>query len=620
MKFLKCAALCVVAVIALAAVPSRAAGAPLETYLKITDVAWMSASPNGARIAYTGQAGGNWQVWITNRDGSHRKELTFGKDAADFARWIPRDPHTILYAKSTGGSGVDQLYYVRDDRSGSVPLFPNESSVTHVFGAFSPDGTQIAFSSNKRNASFFDVYILNRSDGRARRVFTVNGTAYATAWSPGAGKLLVRQILTPYNDNLYIVDLRSGTSRLITPHAGDANFDSSQFTPDMRGVVCVSDLDRQFHTIQRIDIATLAMRPLLDVPNDIDQVLLSADGKQMAYIVNRDGFGDVVLADAASGRTIAAPSMPPYIAEDLHFIDGGNVLLYAASGPTFPKVIWTYDLRLRKTTRVIAPDFHGVPPSSIVEPAVVRVRSFDGTAITAWYFRPKAHTGNLTAFLDIHGGPEEQDRAWFYPWAQYLVSRGYALLDPNIRGSTGYGRTFLHMADAHNRENAVKDVNALREWVIAAGGANPKSIFVNGASYGGYIVLASLYHYPAAYAGGIDVYGVADWVDFLRRTAPARRANREGVYGSLTRDRTYLASISPINHVSNIKSPVLIIAGANDTTVPVEQSKRIAQALKQNGVPVKLHIFPNEGHGISNLADLISVYRWTLSFMQRYGR
>jgi hypothetical protein len=153
--------------------------------------------------------------------------------------------------------------------------------------------------------------------------------------------------------------------------------------------------------------------------------------------------------------------MPPYIAETLSFARDGRVLLYAATGPTFPKVIWAYDLASRSTTRILAPDFHGIPAGSLVEPRIVHVRSFDGRQVPAWYFQPKSHAGKLTVLLDVHGGPELQDRAWFYPFAQYLVSQGYALLDPNIRGSTGYGRTYLHLADGHRREGAVKDVAAL---------------------------------------------------------------------------------------------------------------------------------------------------------------
>lgn len=327
------------------------AGIPLRDYLSLTDVAWISASPDGSRIAYTSEETGSWQVWVANSNGSGRRQLTNDKEGIDFAMWVPHDAHTILCSKSLGGDRVDQFYYVRDDKRGFVPLFPNETAVTHRFGAFSPDGSQLAFSSNLRKAAAFDVYVLNRTTGKARRVYTVDGSALATAWSDDAKQLLVRQVISPYDDNLFAVDLQRGTNRNLTPHRGQANFDSSQFTPDGRNVLCVSDVNQEFHTIQRIDVATLAIYRVGDISHDVDQVLLSPDGKRMAYIVNDEGYGNVVVADLG-GRTIEAPSMPPYIAENLLFTKGASVLMYAASGPTFPKVIWSYDLQSHQTAQI----------------------------------------------------------------------------------------------------------------------------------------------------------------------------------------------------------------------------------------------------------------------------
>ncbi|MBV9718315.1 MAG: S9 family peptidase [Candidatus Eremiobacteraeota bacterium] len=585
----------------------------------MTDVAWISASPDGSRIAYTSEETGSWQIWVANADGSHRRQLTEERDGVDFATWVPRDAHTILFSKSTGNSGVDQFYYLRDDRPGSVPLFPNETTVAHRFGAFSVDGAKLAFSSNLRKENAFDVYVLDRRTNETHRIYTVdNGNASATSWSADDTQLLVRQAITPYDDNLYAVDLRRTAARLMTPHSGQATFQSAQFTPDGRSILCVTDLNQEFHTIQRISTLTLAIRPVFALAHDVDEVLLSPDGQRMAYIVNDDGFGNVVVADE-DGRTIGKPVMPPYIAENLLFMKGGGILTYAASGPTFPKVIWSYDLQSHQTVQILKPNFHGIRPETLVQPTIVRVRSFDGTLVPAWYFRPKAHRGPLTTLLDIHGGPEEQDRAWFYPAAQYLASRGYALLDPNIRGSTGYGRMYLHAADARKREDAVKDVKALRDWLVTSGDARANGVFIDGASYGGYVVLSSLYNYPRAFAGGIDIYGVADWIDFLEKTAPARRAYREGVYGSLDADREFLASISPINHAEQFERPVLIIAGANDKVVPLEQSERIARSLQSRGIPVELHVFGNEGHGIQHLENLIAVYKWMAIFLDRYG-
>jgi dipeptidyl aminopeptidase/acylaminoacyl peptidase len=618
MRFRTNASACLAAALTIGSAVRSSSAAPLEAYLRLTDVAWASPSPDGERIAYTSEESGSWQLWLTDLGATYRRQITHEKEPIDFAQWVPNDPHTILSAQARGGNGVDQFSYVHDNGGPAVALFPDEPQVTHVFGAFSPDGRKLAFSSNRRKAGVFDVYVLDRENGRVRRIFTVEGTAYATAWSHDGSKLLIRLVQNPYDDDLYIVDERTAKARLITEHPGQATFDSSQFSSDGRSVLCITDLDREFRTIERIDATTKRIRPVVAIPHDIDQVLLAPDGRRMAYIVNREGYGEVVIADPATGRELARPSLPPSIAESLLFTKSENVLIFSATGPTFPKIVWAYDLESNVTRRVTLPNFHGIPQSSLVQPQIVAVRSFDGTMIPAWYFRPK-QTGKLTVLLDIHGGPEEQDRAWFYPFAQYLASRGIALLDPNIRGSTGYGRTYLHLADGRKREDAVKDVASLHDWLVASGGADGRSIFPNGASYGGYVVLSALYHFPTYWAGGIDVYGVADWVAFLEKTAPERRKNREGVYGSLAHDREFLAAISPINHIAEIKRPLLVVGGANDPIVPILQSVHLAAELRRHGVPVELHVIANEGHGISHLDDLIAIYRFTLSFVRRYS-
>jgi Tol biopolymer transport system component len=228
---------------------SRGACIPLKTYMSLTDVAYISTSPDGSRIVYTSQERGNWQAWVADADGSHRRQLTNGADSVDGAWWIPGDAHTILYSMSHGGSGVDQLYTIRDDRPGSAALLPNEKTVTHVLDAFSPDGSKIAFSSNRRNDQAFDVYVLDRKTGVARRVYTSTHSAYATDWSPDSEKLLVHVVYSPYDADLYTVDLRTGNSRALTTHSGQANFDSAKFTHDMRGVICISDLHNEFHAI-----------------------------------------------------------------------------------------------------------------------------------------------------------------------------------------------------------------------------------------------------------------------------------------------------------------------------------------------------------------------------------
>lgn len=589
----------------------------LGTYLSITDQVNPSFSPTGRDIAFVAQDSGTWQVWRMRVNGQGRKQVTRGPDSVDFAMWIPNSAHTIFYAHGLGGNERQQFFTIQDDGTNDRPLFTGEARIKHVFGAFSPSGRLLAFSSNRRDVAAFDIYVMDVASRHVRRVFTSGGAAYAAGWSHDGGKLLVRRVNSPYDDDLFLVDLASAASRRLTPHRGKANFDGATFAADGGSIICITTLDREFRTLVRLDIARRTISTIRPIPYDVDELRLSPDGSRLAYTVNRDGYGDVVIADARSGEPSMQAQVPPSVPESLVFDPAGRQLAFAASGPTFPKTIWRVDMSRGTTEEVTRPDLHGIAASSFVVPTLAKVRSFDGSTIPGWLYSPRSRRAAWPVVMDIHGGPEEQDRVWFWPWAQYLVSLGYAVFDPNIRGSTGYGRTYLHLADGRKREDAIKDVHALRTWLVEQG-ADPRRIALSGASYGGYVVLASLYHYPDDWAAGVEIYGVSNWETFLEQTASYRRANREAVYGSLRRDRAFLRRISPIHHVDRIKAPVLIFAGANDPRVPLSQSRAIATALKEQGVPVELRVYGNEGHGIAHVSNLRDLYDLQFKFLQKY--
>jgi dipeptidyl aminopeptidase/acylaminoacyl peptidase len=597
--------------------PCVAAAKGLGTYLSITDQVNPSFSPTGNDVAFVAQDSGTWQVWRMRVDGHGRRQVTHSPESVDFATWIPHSAHTIFYVHAAGGNERQQFFTIRDDGTSDRPLFTAEDNVSHVFGAFSPSGRQLAFSSNRRDAAVFDVYVMDVDGRHVRRVFTSRGAAYAAGWSFDGHKILVRRINSPYDDDLFLVDLANAASRHLTPHRGKANFDGAAFAADDRSVICITTLDREFRTLVRIDIAHRTISTMRRIPYDVDELRLSADGSRLAYSVNREGYGDVVIADARTAEPAMQARTPPSVPESLVFDPSGRQLVFAASGPTFPKTIWRVDLDRGTTEAVTHPDLHGIAADSLVIPALAKVRSFDGRTVPGWLYRPKSRRTAWPVVMDIHGGPEEQDRVWFWPWAQYLVSRGYALFDPNIRGSTGYGRTYLHLADGRKREGAIKDVRALRTWLVRQG-ADPRRIALSGASYGGYAVLSSLYHYPDDWAAGVEIYGVSDWETFLEQTASYRRANREAVYGSLRNDRAFLRRISPIHHVDRIKAPVLIFAGANDPRVPLSQSRTIAMALRKHGVPVELRVYGNEGHGIAHVSNLRDLYDLQFRFIEKY--
>jgi dipeptidyl aminopeptidase/acylaminoacyl peptidase len=503
----------------------------------------------------------------------------------------------------------------------------DEPGVQNNWGGYSFDGTQIAYASNVRNRQYFDVYTIPvvAAEGSAGHlVYQADGDNRPEAWSRDGKHVLISARTDNFNNDLLLADVRNagGAPRLLTQHTGRADFESCAFSRDDAEIYCVSDYGgREHRGLAVIDAkAVKPIRFLDNEPYDLDQLALSRDGTKLALIRNRDGYGRLTVLDVASGATIATPALPDGVAAAPTFSNDGRMLAFDFSGPAHPSAIWTYRFADNKTEQMTTPQLAGIDSESFVEPRLVSFPSFDGRPIPAWYYTPRVSRGKLPVVIDVHGGPEAQARPVFNPIVQFFVASGYAVLVPNVRGSLGYGNTYLHLADVRKRLDSVKDLHAAHDWLIESGGADPKRIALYGGSYGGFMVLAGLTEFPDDWAAGVDVVGISNFVTFLEHTSSYRRANREGVYGSLANDRDFLESISPLNHVDRIKAPLIIFMGANDPRVPAAEGKQMADALKAKGVPVELTIFPDEGHGITRDANRITAYTQIAAFLDRYLR
>ena len=450
-----------------------------------------------------------------------------------------------------------------------------------------------------------------------------DGDNQPIAWSHDGKTLLVSMRKDNFNNDLLLVDLDHDTymGRMLTAHTGNADFESCAFSGDDSKIYCVSDYGgREYRGRAVIDLRGGAPIRFLPGPSRTmsNRLTLSRDGSKMAYVRNRDGYGDLIVVDVATDAVIATPHMPPGVVAAPVFSAKGDKLAFEFSGPSHPSAIWTYDFATKQTRQVTTPQFAGIAQSTFVEPQLISYKSFDGLSVPAWYYKPRGATGKLPVIIDVHGGPEAQARPAFNPIVQFFLASGYAVLVPNVRGSFGYGNTYLHLADVRKRLDSVKDLHAAHDWLIAQGGADPKRIALYGGSYGGYMVLAGLTEFPDDWAAGVDVVGISNFVTFLEHTSSYRRANREAVYGSLAQDRQFLDSISPLNHVDRIKAPLIIFMGENDPRVPASEGQQMADALKAKGIPVELTVFPDEGHGIARDANRIVAYTKIAAFLDRY--
>ncbi|HMS39415.1 MAG TPA: S9 family peptidase, partial [Pyrinomonadaceae bacterium] len=383
-------------------------------------------------------------------------------------------------------------------------------------------------------------------------------------------------------------------------------------------------------------------------------------GNTLAYTINREGFSELYLRKyetggkpqitnfAAKSEAVKLPANG--IVGGLTFSEDGKKMAFSFSSAKYNPDIWVYDLEKKSLTQVTKSSRSGIPQSSFVEPQLIKYKSFDGKEIPAWYYVPqtflekqlsywrklqeekpntfihpfyffdgeKTKTKKNPVIISVHGGPEGQERPGFNPLYQYYLSRGYAVLATNVRGSTGYGKTFTHLDDVRLREDSVKDLAYSVEWLKTSGGADAKRIAVMGGSYGGYMTMAAITLYPDLFAAAVNTVGIVNWETFLKNTSGYRRRQREVEYGFLDKDLDFLRAISPLAKVDKIKTPLFVIHGKNDPRVPYTEAEQVVKALRDRKAIVEYKLFDDEGHGISKLKNRLELYPLVADFLDKY--
>jgi dipeptidyl aminopeptidase/acylaminoacyl peptidase len=639
------------------------AGFGIERYLNIRSTSSPTFNSNGDRVAFLTNITGTPQVWMVGAQGGWPDQLTYYPDRVDFIRWSP-DGTGLVFAKSRGGDENAQLFWLAPDGS-EIRALTDSPKVRHNFGEWSHDGRRISYASNKRNPNYFDIYVMDLQTGREEVVYQQDGSNNVAAWSFDGRYLVVshtNEQLSLDND-LFLVDTQTKQAQLLTQHQGSAQFGDVWFTRDGRYLIFGTNDNREFYQLSRMDLQTKRVETLDDAQWELDASRMSDDGRLFAYTLNRDGFSELYVREAMADGTLGAKTAPislpgKGIVGGLEFSRDNRRLALTFNGARYNGDVWLYDLGSRALTQLTHSSRAGIPQSSFVEPELVRFKSFDGREIPAWYFRPQtasmtvgvnpgiqvtvdpagtntatinmrggsANLGSVTlgakgaipVIVSVHGGPEGQERPGFSAIYQYFLSRGYGILAPNVRGSTGYGKTFTHLDDVRQREDSVKDLAAAVEWLRTQGGADPRRIAVMGGSYGGYMTLAAITLYPELWAAAVNTVGIANFESFLKNTSGYRRKLREVEYGSLERDTEYLRSISPLYRVDRIRTPLFVIHGKNDPRVPYTEAEQIVEALRKRNAPVEYKLFDDEGHGIAKLSNRLVLYPLVANFLDRY--
>jgi dipeptidyl aminopeptidase/acylaminoacyl peptidase len=565
------------------------------------------------------------QLHVVRQPGGARRQMTFFPDRVGGGLWQPGEGKYFVFSKDTGGNEFFQ-YYRYDAADGRVTLLTDGKS-RNTGAVWSKSGRWLAFTSTHRNGKDNDLWLVDPADpGTARLLLQVEGGGWAPLdWSPDESTLVVGEYLSINESHLHLVNVNTGAREAITTKgATPVAYAGATFTRDGRALLVTSDQNAEFQRLGRLDLSTKAFTPLTGhIAWDVSEFDLSPDGRTVAFITNEDGVGVLHLLDVASGREKKAPRLPVGVPSGLRWHSNGRDLAFSFTSATAPADAFSVNVKTGKMDRWTESETGGLDTSGFVTPDLVRIRSFDGLFISGFLYRPNTakFPGKRPVIISIHGGPESQSRPIFQARNNYLLNDlGIALFFPNVRGSAGYGKTFLALDNGFKREDSVKDIGVFIEWLRTQPGLDGDRLCVYGGSYGGYMVLASLTHFSSQLRCGIDVVGISHFLTFLKNTESYRRDLRRVEYGD-ERDAAmaaHLEKISPLTNVKKIGKPLFVIQGKNDPRVPYTEAEQMVKAIRENNGTAWYLMAKDEGHGFAKKKNADFQFLAMVLFLQQH--
>jgi dipeptidyl aminopeptidase/acylaminoacyl peptidase len=539
----------------------------------------------------------------------------------------------FVFSKGRGGDEFGQLYWFDFTTRKTSLLTDGKRSQNHT-PVFSRDGKQLAWSSTSRNGTDTDVWLMNLDTHESKALVTEGGSWAASDFSPDGKHLLVYQEVSVAEVHPGMVDLDSGHLRLFPVDGGKAAFSNFQFAPQGMAAYFVSDEPlrgkaQEFRTLRYHDPASGKFEVLSgDIPWDVDDVQIARDGTHLAFVANEDGISQLHLLSLPDRQAVSLPELPQGVIGGMGFSPDGQRLALTLNTATSPSDVYVLGLADGKLTRWTHSEVGGLDASTFVTPTLVRYPTFDKVGgkprtIPAFYFRPAAlpKGKKVPVILRIHGGPESQALPTFNPSAQLWVNElGAAVIIPNVRGSSGYGKTYLTLDDGARREDSVRDIGALLDWIAKQPELDASRVGVYGGSYGGYMSLATLTHYSARLRAGVEMFGISNFNTFLTSTESYRRDLRRVEYGD-ERDAAMHATfekISPLNNADKISVPLFAAQGRNDPRVPYTETEQIVKAVRAKGQPVWYVLFGDEGHGFRKKVNTDYFDAATVLFWKQY--
>jgi len=593
-------------------------------YTEFRSAAFSSWHPTRREMLISTRFGNTNQAHLVKTPGGARTQMTFFPERVAGARFEPKTGDSFLFSKDIGGNEFFQIYRY-DFADGSVTLLTDGKS-RNTGAKWSPDGRWIAYGSTRRTGNDVDIYVVAAKDPKSeRRVLENSGGGWEVAdWSPDGTKLVVAEGISINETYLWLVDVATGAKTALTTKGKETvALGIALFARDGKGLYVTTDAGSEFKRLAYMDLATKKTDFLTPDTADIDDIDLSDDGTKIAYITNEKGVGVVRLMDLTTRRELPGPKLPIGVAAGVSWHKDGGMIAFTLGTPRSNDDAYSFDLKSGKLERWTTSELGGLNPETFAEAELVSWKSFDGREISGFLYKPNAskYPGKRPVVIDIHGGPEGQSNPEFIGRNNYFLNElGVAMMYPNVRGSTGYGKTFSKLDNGLLREGTYKDIGALLDWIGTRPDLDASRVMIQGGSYGGHMTLAVAYVYSDRIRCAIDVVGPSNFVTFLQNTSGYRRDLRRVEYGD-ERDpktRAFLEKTAPLNNTEKIRKPLFIMQGGNDPRVPRSESEQMLQKIRAVGTPVWYLMAKDEGHGFAKKNNRDFAFYSAILFMKEF--
>jgi dipeptidyl aminopeptidase/acylaminoacyl peptidase len=589
--------------------------------------AGLAFTRDGEQVLFVSNISGQFNLWSVPVDGGWPDQLTaFTDETVRMIGVSPRDG-TIALCADPDGDEFFQIYVIEPD-GGWPEQITDAPEVQHFCGgrdAFSPDGSQLAYAANARTPSDMEVWIRDVDSGETRPVFGEGKYAFPAAWSPDGTKLLALDLRNNSDSTIHLIDLETGETPELTAHDEDGLFIPGPWARDGSGFYLVTDEGREFRGIAFYDLAARTYEWVETPEADIEEISASTDGRVLGWLVNEDGWDRLRLRDLDSGRDLPdldiRPGARPHLTgfqPPVALSPDGSQAAVILSGPRRPPEVWVVDGETGRSRAVTKSRLGGLDEDDLADVELISYPTFDGRDIPAWLYRPRETNGKTPVVLSIHGGPEAQERAIYTPLYQYLLSRGVAVLATNIRGSTGYGKTYQRLVQRDWGGGDLKDWDYAVRWLHEQEWADADRIGVFGGSYGGFAVLSCVTRLPDYWAAAVDIFGPYNLITFARAVPPTWKRMMKRFVGDPDEDAELLRERSPMTYVDNVRTPLLVIQGAKDPRVVKPESDQLVEKLQELGRTVEYVVFDDEGHGFTKRQNELKAMRLSAEWLERY--